>query len=419
LQEGEPFALGVNYWPRRKAMYFWSDFDRREVEQEFRVISDLGLGWVRLFLLWDDFQPAPDVVSENALDALEAVCDVALQSGLRLNVTFFTGHMSGPNWAPGWLLEGEPAPGARALISGKRLVDRGYRNPFVDAAALAAQELLLETVVRRLSGHGAIGIWNLGNEPDLFAQPPSSELGRAWVKRMRQVIRRFDPTTPVTLGLHMDSLKFNNGFRVDQIFSETDLSVMHAYSMYTKWARHPLDAEVVAYACAVTRELSGRSVLMEEVGGCTAPGAGPSTVWNWEAYGKPRSQFMASEEDFAGFVERLLTRLWEEGATGAYLWCYADYAETLWDRPPCSDTLHERHFGLVRPDGTLKPHAKVVERFAKAGRRVAPAPSEFRLGLSPDEFYADPDAELERHFARYLSVRGTGKLDGLSSGSGG
>jgi endo-1,4-beta-mannosidase len=403
--DSQRFALGVNYWPRRKAMYFWSAFDREEVRQEFRVISDLGLGWVRLFLLWDDFQPAPDVVSERSLDALASVCDAAVETGLRLNVTFFTGHMSGPNWAPGWLLEGTPAAGARALLSGGKLVDRGYRNPFVDRTALDAERLLLETVVGRLAGHKAVGIWNLGNEPDLFAQPPSPVIGRAWVKQMRDTIRRLDPTTPVTLGLHMDSLKADNGFRVDQVFAETDLAVMHAYSMYTSWARDPLDAEVVAYACAVTQELSGKSVLMEEVGGCMAPNGGPDTIWNWEAYGKPRSQFMASEQGFADHVERLLNRLWEQGATGMYLWCFADYAESLWDRPPCSDARHERHFGLVRPDGSLKPHARVVERFAAEARPIQPPPSGFRLGLGADEFYENPAVQLERHYARYLSSR--------------
>jgi hypothetical protein len=28
---GEPFMLGVNYWPRAKAMYWWADFDPGEV----------------------------------------------------------------------------------------------------------------------------------------------------------------------------------------------------------------------------------------------------------------------------------------------------------------------------------------------------------------------------------------------------
>ena len=32
------FTLGVNYWPRKKAMYWWKDFDRAEVEAEFGEI---------------------------------------------------------------------------------------------------------------------------------------------------------------------------------------------------------------------------------------------------------------------------------------------------------------------------------------------------------------------------------------------
>ena len=53
------FTLGVNYWPRRKAMYWWSDFDAGEVREEFAIIKEIGLNVVRMFLLWDDFQPDP------------------------------------------------------------------------------------------------------------------------------------------------------------------------------------------------------------------------------------------------------------------------------------------------------------------------------------------------------------------------
>ena len=101
----QPFLLGVNYWPRRKAMYWWSDFDAGEVREEFAIIRELGLKVVRLFLLWDDFQPTPDTVSSACLKNLTTVADIAAENGLGLDVTFFTGHMSGPNWSPGWLLD--------------------------------------------------------------------------------------------------------------------------------------------------------------------------------------------------------------------------------------------------------------------------------------------------------------------------
>src|SRR5690606_4044444 len=117
------FVLGVNYWPRRKAMYWWSDFDAGEVREEFAIIRDLGMSLVRIFLLWDDWQPAPDVVDPEALANLGTVLDIASSLSLKLDITFFTGHMSGPNWAPGWmLLPGEPLPPrVRQLVSGGRV----------------------------------------------------------------------------------------------------------------------------------------------------------------------------------------------------------------------------------------------------------------------------------------------------------
>ena len=100
------FTLGVNYWPRRKAMYWWSNFDAGEVREEFAILKEIGLNVVRMFLLWDDFQPDPNSVSQEALDNLVTVADIAAENGLGIDMTFFTGHMSGPNWSPRWLLGG-------------------------------------------------------------------------------------------------------------------------------------------------------------------------------------------------------------------------------------------------------------------------------------------------------------------------
>src|SRR5690348_14483734 len=120
----DPFILGVNYWPRRKAMYWWSNFDAQEVREEFAIIRDLGMTVVRIFLLWDDWQPTPDNVSADCLRNLGVVLDIAAEFGLGLDVTFFTGHMSGPNWTPGWLRDPsmKPQPG-RELVSGGKIVD--------------------------------------------------------------------------------------------------------------------------------------------------------------------------------------------------------------------------------------------------------------------------------------------------------
>jgi endo-1,4-beta-mannosidase len=312
--------------------------------------------------------------------------------------------MSGPNWAPGWLLEGPPIPWVRQLVSGGRVVESGYRDYFTDAATREAQRLLLRTVVGALKDHPAIWMWNLGNEPDLFARAPDRETGRGWVQAMVDLIKSIDPQHPVTCGLHVASLGTDHALRIDDTFSICDAAVMHSYPMYTSFARSPLDPDFVPYTCALTTALCGKPTLMEEFGGCTAAPGAESYAWKWTAYGQPREQFMASEEDLADYIRAVLPKLVEVGATGAMVWCYADYIESLWDKPPCSESRHERFFGFVRPDGTLKPHAKVLQDFAATKPTVQPATRTLELDVTPDEYYADPARHYPRLYQKYVGA---------------
>ena len=402
------FTLGVNYWPRRKAMYWWSDFDEGEVREEFSIIREIGLNVVRLFLLWDDFQPEPNSVSKEAVTNLVKVADIATENNLGLDVTFFTGHMSGPNWSPRWLLGGDLPPSAhqhwlRDVVSAGKKTDQGYRNMFHDEMALNAERLLLKTVVSTLKDHPAIWMWNLGNEPDLFAWPNTSAEGAAWVKEMVGLIKSIDPNHPVTIGLHGDGLHRDNGLRIDKVYAHTDVAVMHSYPMYTPWARKPLDPDFVPFTCALTAALAGKPVLMEEFGGCTALPKEATYTMKWtETNGYEREQFMASEDDFAKFLSLTIPKLQDSGATGAMLWCYADYVPELWDLPPCQNARHERFFGLVRPDGSLKPHATVIQEFSKTKPQVKPIPDYAKFRVDPNEFYANPLPFLLDFYRQYL-----------------
>jgi endo-1,4-beta-mannosidase len=173
--------------------------------------------------------------------------------------------------------------------------------------------------------------------------------------------------------------------------------------MYTKWARKPLDPDFVPFTCAVTAALAGKSILMEEFGGPTAQPGEPSHILKWtETNGREREQFMASEEEFAEFISLTIPKLQQSGATGAMLWCYADYVPELWDLPPCNNSRHERFFGLVRGDGSLKPHAKVIQEFAATQPKVQPIPEYAKFKLDPEEFYRNPVPFLLDFYAKYL-----------------
>jgi hypothetical protein len=184
------------------------------------------------------------------------------------------------------------------------------------------------------------------------------------------------------------------GLRIDHAAAETDISVMHGYSIYDSLAREPLDPELVPFTAALTAALAGRPILFEEFGVNTQLPDGPS---HWEELplwdGGTRRAYYAA----------VLDRLHRLGCIGAFAWCFGDYAEDLWDRPPCDLQKHERFFGLYRADGSLKPMGKVVRDFAASGPQVGVPDRPFVLPISPDDFYADPERHLPELYAKFLA----------------
>ena len=404
---GEPFLLGVNYWPRAKAMWWWADFDAGEVREEMAMIGDLGLRVVRIFLLWESFQPRPDEVSAEAVGHLRTVADLAADAGLLLEPTFFTGHMSGPNWAPDWLLDpSRPLrPGGRQVVSlGRRHaaahdIHDPYQTPFV----LEAERLQLRTVCAALRDHPALWAWSLGNEPDLFARPATADVGRAWMADMTHAIHEVDPDHPVLIGLHGASIHGDVGLRIDHAAAETDISVMHGYSIYDPLAREPLDPELVPFTAALTAALAGRPVLYEEFGVNThVPDAashwGELATWD----GGTRRAYFASEADAAVHHAAVLDGLHRAGCLGAFAWCFGDYEPRLWERPPCDLQAHERFFGLYRSDGSLKPMGATVRDFAAASPTVQRPERGVALSVTPDAFYSAPARYLPDLYAHWL-----------------
>jgi len=57
-------------------------FDLSDIQEEFEIIAELGLTLIRIFLLWESWQAAPNTVNRGALDNLEQVCDIAADLGL-------------------------------------------------------------------------------------------------------------------------------------------------------------------------------------------------------------------------------------------------------------------------------------------------------------------------------------------------
>lgn len=393
----ERFRLGVNYWPARKAMGWWSDFDDAEVAADFARIAASGLDSVRLFLTWADFQPAPDKVDRRMLARLVALADLADGVGLALVPTLFTGHMSGVNWIPSWALGGTDGDDRFRVVSGGRVTGAGLRNWYSDDVIVRAQALFAGEVALALAGHEAIWMWDLGNENSNCVLPPSRSSARDWLRRMVSAIRTSDQSSLVTVGLHMEDLAEDRKLGPQQAAEEGDLLSMHGYPSYTPWADGPTDEHLLPFLANVTRWLGdGRDLLFSEFGLATYRRGDPIG----EEARRQSASPLIEEEAAAAYTKRALAALQEAGCAGAMLWCHSDYDSALWGRPPLDLAVHERSFGLWRADASPKPSLAVVEAFAGA-LRVA-APEDFAwIDLDPEEFFVAPSVHLPRLYRRY------------------
>ena len=400
------FTLGVNYWPRKKAMYWWKDFDRVEVETEFAEIAALKLRVARIFLFWEDFQPAPDRVSERALADLGIVLEVARGVGIKVMPTFFTGHMSGINWWPRWALTDEEHPGGMLRIADGQFTTRLGRDPYADPFMLAAECRLIDAVCGRYGAHPAIYSWNFSNEPDLFFVPKQYSDSARWNMLLAAEVRKYSQL-PVSAGMHMPTLTSYNGFRPDLLADNSSFLSMHGYSIYFPLTERsdPLNSNVVPLASLVTESLGGKRVLFEEFGYASSEKGNVSEYKTVRRGNAESRQFFADDTSGGKYYQEVLEKLAQCGSLGAFGWMFSDYDPILWDKPPFDTHEHERFFGLTRYNRTVKPSGAAMRAFSErsaAGnlppRTIAP------LKLNPDEWYRTPAANFDRLFQEMQQV---------------
>jgi endo-1,4-beta-mannosidase len=401
------FELGINYWPRRRAMYMWRELDLGEVREEMAHVADIGFDVVRIFALTQDFLPAPLTVDLQMVDRLVAVVGAAADAGLRVMPTLIVLNMSGRIWWPRWMLGAGDEP-----------VDL-----YTDATALRSQVALVEACADALRGSSAIRAFDVTNEIDDAQRPRTREAAQRWMSRLADAIRRAAPNVAIQVGAHLPSLSTTNNMRIDDVARVADEDVMHAYPLYSDVARSFLDPELVPFSCVLTANLAGtgRRPLMQEFGLCTAaPGSVGHTITD-DFLGAGRDQYLASEEEASDYYRAVLERLVAIGVAGAYAWCYGDYDRRLFDRPPLATAIRERTFGLVRADGSEKP-AVAVFRALRASRdrgslEVGSVPNV--LDVDADEYYRDPSAHFARLYASWCTRASDSGLASRTNGGDG
>ena len=381
---GELFVpFGTNYydpetgWPPQ----LWKQFDPERVDYHFALMKQLKVNVARVFLTAASFQPERLTVSEEALDKLDRMIEIARRHGIRLILT-------GPDH---W--EGVPA----------------YWSPdrFAHEIALGALDHFWTVVAGRYKDEPVIMAWDLLNEPMIPWESPTmaaqwsawvreqyssaGELARAWgeesarvewewghfripqnrgdegnprlydyqrfresiarrwVERQVQAIRAVDPNHLITLGMIQWSFPYSratwepdplapswySAFNPHRLADLLDFVSIHFYPVLGDPATPALLKANEEYLQAVLHFADvGKPVVLEEFGW-------PPGTWN----------------------ERVL-QVTEGLASGWLSWPFAD--------SPASTDL-SKTAGLVTVDGRVKEWGRTFQAYV-AARTKAPPP---------------------------------------------
>lgn len=384
------FLLGINYWPRRSAMYMWQRFDIGEIGEDIARMKALGLDVVRFFLMWDAFQTAPNAMDASALRKFDAIMDRVADEGMRAMPTLFCGHMSGVNWLPLWALERESSQGRFRTISDGAVVERAIRDFYAEPDLVAAQVLFARRVGERLRDHPALFAWDLGNEFSNLREPASSQDAAAWSARLSAELTEASGVG-ASGGMHGEDFDHDRRLRPSSIARPWVFATMHGYSVYSAFARGRLDPNVVPFLCQLQQSFSGKPVLFSEFGNPECP-PGVDRVDGFACL---------NEEEMAKYASGVLERLHARGALGAFWWCWADYDPSLASLPPFDRAPHELRFGIVRSDGGLKPVAERLAAFAREARETVDAPAAI---ASEAEHYAGLPDSIAAEYRSYCDT---------------
>ena len=170
---GKPFIpMGCNYynahsgWPPS----VWKKFDRNVLKKHFRMMEDLGINAIRVWVQWATFMPKKGKLSPEALDKCSDLLSMARHSGIRVNFTgpdFWEGY---PTWLP-----------PEGFV--------GYEQ-FIHPKYLDAHSMFWEIFADYYANEETIYRFDLVNEP--FMPWSSRRLLKLW---NRWLSERFDSTT--------------------------------------------------------------------------------------------------------------------------------------------------------------------------------------------------------------------------------
>jgi hypothetical protein len=396
------FIIGINYWPQRTAVSMWRHFDPATIKEDMATIAELGCSCLRIFLLWEDFQPYPRQCSVPMLNHLVKLMELAGDRGLKVMPTLFTGYAAGLTWLPPWMLLASTAGDAQEVFSLGKVRSLKPKNPYEDPEVIEAQLYFLRELLNALSGHPALFAWDLGNEPSRWAEPPDETVVSIWFQALTETLRERTGSVPITLGLGAQDLEAKPRLSLLLPSRYLDYVSLHVYPYRLPWAEGPADPGPLPFLGSVAQWLAKKPVLLQEFGVPTAPAVRKEKLTEE----LPSHPSLVDEEAAARFAERSLNLLRRFRMMGCFWGSYGDYHPAVWARPPLARNVPERFAGLIRYDRSLKAIASPFKfPTAPAGSGDSEVSADW-LDITEEDYLQDPVTHLRRLYRRFKEEQG-------------
>lgn len=206
--------FGVNYVPSKEWFYSWQHFNEKNVEEDLAAIASLGVDHIRMHLRWDLLQPNDTYVSEEMLERLKIVLDIAHKNGLKAQVTVLNGWMSGFWFLPSFVWQS---------------------NIIAEEAQWENQFFLLKKLSNVLVAHPAFMGIDVGNELNVYGmmiKPFTIEQGDRYLSNLLAECKRLFPTKQHVIGVDHQPWYKDAYFSRKTLANTGDITSIHAWAKF-------------------------------------------------------------------------------------------------------------------------------------------------------------------------------------------
>lgn len=354
-------TLGLNYWASHAATEMWSKWDAEQVSKDLEVIAEHGMELIRVFPLWNVFQPLnitkycgasgetlremrmgederplPDTpagragMSETMMEHFEEFADIAHKHGLKLIVSIMTAHMTGRHFVP------------QAMEN---------RDLFTDPLALKWSARFYDYFVRRMKAHPAIFAWETGNEAAFTYPIASAEAAWVWTNYIHNTIRLADDSHPIigvpVHGLNPVKKDLNARWLIADQAELSDYTNIHRYDL----CNAPATMDGFNHLRNVLRAVA-ENRMIEDIGGK------PCFI---EETGTWRTT-VNSLQGMGNATRNILWNSWADNCRGLLWWCSFD--QEKFDIAPYNwgEWAGLEH-GIFTDDRKAHPAAQAMKHF--------------------------------------------------------